>query len=106
MNLSYESPTVDSTQGKRRAISDIKSRIATVRFLSLSLAGAISADAGLVFVENFVHAGQIGVRTGLDVVVHVAFLNALNKKIKSKTYWPLFRALATRQSSHNGGTRG
>lgn len=76
--------TVDSTHHhrERRLITDSKRRIATIRFSSFSFAGAVGADTGLVFVENFVHARQIVEWTRLDIVVHVAFLSALNFEIK------------------------
>ena len=46
--------------------------------LPLSFARAFVVDAGLVLVQNLVHACQVVVETGLDVVVHVALFHALN----------------------------
>lgn len=44
--------TVDSRHHRRerRLITDSKRRIATIRFLSFSFAGAVSANTGLVFI--------------------------------------------------------
>lgn len=77
-HISVDHVLVDSRHHHRdrRLITDSKRRAATVRFSSLSFAGAVSADTGLVFVENFVHARQIVEWTRLDIVVHVAFLSA------------------------------
>jgi len=77
-HISVDHVLVDSRHHRRerRLITDSKRRIATIRIFSFSFAGAVSANAGLVFIENFVHARQIVELTRLDIVVHVAFLSA------------------------------